>query len=130
MIPKLREIEALENLPDEALPPDQDRSLLHLRKWRLIHDYVHDRPFTTDPRLARGEQWRRAVDYARDIGEIELLDWVLLQVEIASHLERGIRDLRPRKDGPCHELILEYVANRKRKAHAVRRWLKAAGESA
>ena len=71
-----------------------------------------------------------AVDDVRDIGEIELLDRVLQQVEIATHLDRGIQGLRPRKKGPCHELILEFVANRKRKAHAVYRWTIAAGDNA
>ncbi len=104
------------------------KSELQFRKWRLIQKYVHDTPFGTNARLARSDQWRQAVDYVRDIGEIELLDWVLQQVQIASHLERDIRDMRPRKNGPCHPLILEYVADRKRKAHAVLRWVRAARE--
>ncbi len=34
----------------------------------------------------------------------------------------------PRKSGPCHCLLLEYVANRKRKALAVLRFAKASEE--
>ncbi len=64
----------------------------------------------------------------RALGEIELLDWALLQAEIAENLARGIRDMRPRKNGPCHCLLLEYVANRKRKALAVLRFAKASEE--
>ena len=115
------------SFPGAAPVHTPTRAELQFRKWRLIHRHIHDTPFHTDQRLARSEQWRAAVDYVRDIGEIELLDWVLQQVEIAGHLEQGIRDLRPRKNGPCHGLILEHVADRKRKAHAVCRWLRAAG---
>ena len=114
------------SFPGAAPVHTPTRAELQFRKWRLIHRHIHDTPFHTDQRLARSEQWRAAVDYVRDIGEIELLDWVLQQVEIAGHLEQGIRDLRPRKNGPCHGLILEHVADRKRKAHAVCRWLRAA----
>ncbi len=88
-------------------------------KWRLIHKLVHATPFRTRKHLARSQQWREVVPYARSIGEIEVLEWIILQVEVAQNLERGIQDLRPRKNGPCHGLLLEYVADRKRKAHAV-----------
>ncbi len=47
---------------------------------------------------------------------------MLLQVEVTRNIERGVRDLRPRKIGPCHALLLEYVRDRKRKALAVHKW--------
>ena len=102
--------------------------VLDFEKWRLIHKYVYGRPFATRARLPRSEQWREAVNRIRDLGETELLDWALLQAEIARNLERGVQDLRPRKNGPCHGLLLEYVANRKRKALAVLRFARAAEE--
>jgi hypothetical protein len=106
-----------------ALEGDEDaylaRQELEFEKWRLIHKYVHQHPFATPARLARSAQWREAANRIRDLGEVELLDWTLQQAEIADNLERGIRDLRPRKNGPCHALVLEYVGNRKRKALAV-----------
>jgi len=98
---------------------------LEFEKWRLIHKQVHQHPFAVSERLARSAQWREAANRIRDLGEMELLDWTLQQAEIAGNLERGIQDLRPRRNGPCHALVLEYVANRKRKALAVLRFAKA-----
>ncbi len=89
---------------------------------------MHQHPFSLPARFARSAQWREAANRIRDLGEIELLDWTLQQAEIADNLERGIQDLRPRKNGPCHALVLEYVANRKRKALAVLRFAKASEE--
>ena len=101
---------------------------IDFEKWRLIHKYVHRTPFATRDYLKRSEQWRNAAEKIRGIGEPELLDFALQQVEIACNLERGIRDMRPRKNGPCHSLLLEYVANRKRKALAVLHFAKAGQE--
>ncbi len=101
------------------------RQGLEFEKWRLIHKQVHQHPFTLAARLTRAAQWREAANRIRDLGEIELLDWTLQQAEIADNLARGIQDLRPRKNGPCHTLVLEYVANRKRKALAVLHFAKA-----
>ncbi len=102
-----------------------DRQELEFEKWRLIHKQLRQHPFTLPARLSRAAQWREAANRIRDLGEIELLDWALQQAEIAHNLERGIQDLRPRKSGPCHALVLEYVANRKRKALAVLHFTKA-----
>jgi len=96
-----------------------ERQEIEFEKWRLIHKYIHSHPFRTRGHLERSRQWREAANEIRDLGEIELLDWALLQVEVARNLERGIQDMRPRKNGPCHPLVLEYLANRKRKALAV-----------
>jgi hypothetical protein len=98
---------------------------VEFEKWRLIHKYVHRNGFATRDYLKRSEQCRDAAERVRNIGEPELLDFALQQVEIAGNLERGIRDMRPRKNGPCHPLVLEYVANRKRKALAVLHFAKA-----
>jgi hypothetical protein len=102
---------------------------LEFEKWRLIHKHLHQHLFAVSERLARSAQWREAANRIRDLGEMELLDWTLQQAEIAGNLERGIQDLRPRRNGPCHALVLEYVANRKRKALAVLRFARA-GEDA
>lgn len=111
-------VKAQEEVGDKSQSPDEAQKL-DFEKWRLIHKYVHSNPFPTRETGKRSDQWRDAAEQIRDIGEIELLDWCLLQVDVASNLERGIQDMRPRKAGPCHPLILEYVANRKRKALAV-----------
>jgi hypothetical protein len=117
----LERLAALEGNEDAYLA----RQELEFEKWRLIHKQVHRHPFTTPQRLARSAQWRAAANSIRDLGEVELLDWALQQAEIADNLERGIQDLRPRKNGPCHALVLEYLANCKRKALAVLRFAKA-----
>ncbi len=92
---------------------------LEFAKWRKMHKLVHASPFHTNRRLKRSDQWRDAINRIRDIGEPELFNWCLLQLEVAANIERGIREMRPRKNGPCYELILEYVSDRKRKALAV-----------
>ncbi|HQF31156.1 MAG TPA: hypothetical protein PLJ34_06895 [Hyphomicrobiales bacterium] len=118
----LREIRAVVEAEQDmefAAFDDVARCEHELHKWQLIHKYIHDRPFRTRMTIARSEQWREALTEVREVGDPELIDWMLLQVAVAGNLERGIQDLRPRKNGPCHELILEYVGNRKRKALAV-----------
>ena len=115
---------ALEGALGDSDDADLALQQLEFEKWRLIHKQVHQHPFTLAARLARAAQWREAANRIRDLGEVELLDWTLQQAEIADNLERGIQDLRPRKNGPCHALVLEYLANRKRKALAVLRFAK------
>lgn len=102
------------------------RMAAQLEKWRLIHKFVHAVPFVTREGQKRSRQWRDVIDYARDLHEPEVLDWVLLQVDVAENLENGVRDMRPRRSGPCHPLLLEFVANKKRKAHVVYKWALAA----
>lgn len=116
---------ALEAAPEGDEDAALARQQLEFEKWRLIHKQVHRQPFTLAARLTRAAQWREAANRIRDLGEVELLDWTLQQAEIADNLERGIQDLRPRKNGPCHALVLEYLANRKRQALAVLHFAKA-----
>lgn len=108
---------------EEALGVREDayleRMQLQFEKWRRIHLFVHKHPFDVSRIALRAEQWRAALEHVRDIDEMELIDWVLLQAEVADNLHKGIREMRPRKNGPCHEVMLEYLANRKRHARAV-----------
>ena len=96
------------------------------RKWQLIHKLVHGHPFRDRRRISRSAQWTEALDRVRDLGDTELIDWLGLQIEVARNIEKGIQDLRPRKGGPTYLVLLEYVANRKRKALAVLHWAQAA----
>lgn len=99
------------------------RAEVQLRKWRILHRHLRDHPFEVSESLPRAEQWRRVLDHVkRSLGERDVIDWVILQREVAANLAAGIQDLRPRKNGPCHALLLEFVADRKRKALAVLRW--------
>ena len=114
--------------PDFEDAPVLTRCGQTLKKWRLIHKHFHAYSFPTKTRLKRSEQWRNAVQHVRDLNDMEVLDWVLLQAEVAGNIERGVREMRPRKNGPCHDLLLEYVRNRKRKAMAVYKWALEADE--
>lgn len=105
---------------------DIERHAMHLAKWRAIHGFLHKTPYRDRPGQKRSQQWSAVVERVRDLGEIELIDWVLLQVDVARNLERGIQDMRPRKNGPTFLVMLEYVANRKRKALAILKWVKEA----
>ncbi len=105
---------------------DIERHALHLAKWRAIHNFMHKTPYRDKPGVKRSQQWSAVIDRVRDLGESELLDWVLLQVDVARNLEKGVQDMRPRKNGPTFLVMLEYVANRKRKALAILKWVKAA----
>ena len=96
-----------------------ERMALRFEKWRRIHKFVHAHPFDVSRHRLRAEQWRAVLAHIRDLEEIELIDWVLLQADVADNLHKGIQDMRPRKNGPCHHVMLEYVANRKRHARAV-----------
>ena len=57
---------------------------------------------------------------------MELVDWLVQQVHVAENIAAGIRDLRPRKDGPVYDVFMEFVGNKKRKAVAVHHWEMAA----
>ena len=118
---RLEEIRRLvDRLENEAESLDyMQKCQLEFDKWQHIHKYIHDSPFRTNLRKKRSEQWREAVNEIRHIGDDELLEWCLLQVEVAGNIERGVREMRPRKNGPCHPLIMEYTGNRKRKALAI-----------
>lgn len=129
LIDEIRRIVACESSPEFERASVAAKADLQFQKWRLIHKFIHAHPFPTKTRLCRSEQWMDAARHVRDIAEVEVLDWVLLQAEVARNLEKGVQDLRPRKNGPCHELLLEYVGNRKRKALAVYKWAAAADES-
>ena len=102
--------------------PERERYQLQLAKWRAIHRFVYQTPYRDRAGIKRSHQWRAALDRVRGLGEPELIDWVALQVEVAGNREKGLPDMRPRKNGPTFVVLLEYVANRKRKALALLKW--------
>ena len=104
-----------------------ESAALEVERWRLVAALVAARPFATPDYLPRSEQWRRATAVLRDAAPCPaLLDWLLLQVEVAANLEKGVRDMRPRRDGPCHGLALAYARQRLRKAEVVQAWVDSA----
>ncbi len=128
-ISEIRALVAAQCRLNEAGASIIEKSELQLRKWRMIHKHLHAHPFPTKARAKRSEQWRDAVQCIRGLDDMDVLDWVLLQADVAGNIERGIREMRPRKNGPCHALLLEYVRDRKRKALAVYKWSLAADEA-
>ncbi len=101
---------------------DSARYQAQLETWRSIQRYMHKTPFRDRSGLKRSDQWRCVLDRVRDLGQNELTDWVALQVEVAGNREKGIPDMRPRKNGHAFLVMLEYVGNRKRKATALLKW--------
>lgn len=105
---------------------ERQRLALAFDTWRAVHMLVHRSPHRDDPALARSRQWDRVRLLYEGVGQPELDAWIGLQVEVARNRERGLPDHRPRRDGPTFLVLLEHVANRKRKAHALLRWAIAA----
>lgn len=119
-------IRALAGPPGKALTwAEQCR--LELERCELVEQLVAHHAFATPDYLARSEQWRRAAAVLRRAAPCPLLlDWLLLQVEVAQNLERGMSDMRPRRTGPCHALALAHARDRRRKAEAVLEWARSA----
>jgi hypothetical protein len=99
-----------------------ERARLDYRKWKLIQDYVSHTPVSDRAHLSRSDQWRNVVEHVRGLNDLEILDWALQQVDIATHHEDGIQDLRPHGSGPCQTLLLRHVSGRKQKANLVLKW--------
>ena len=72
------------------------------------------------------DQWRAALEKFRPLRDRELIDWLILQIDVATNLANGVQDMRPRDPGPTWLVTLEYVSNRKRKALATLHWAEAA----
>ena len=111
----------------ESGPDQLERARIQLKKWRIIHKSLRDNPFQVSLTLPRDEQWDRVrIHVLKVYDEPEITEWVGLQAQVAANIRDGIRDLRPRKNGPCYDLLLEYVRDRKRKANAVLKWAREA----
>ena len=95
-------------------------------KWRLIYDWTRRHPYRDNPRASRPDQWRAALEKFRPLRDSELIDWLILQIDVATNLANGVQDMRPRDPGPTWLVTLEYVSNRKRKALATLHWAEAA----
>jgi hypothetical protein len=107
---------------DQTSGADSARYQAQLETWRAIQRHLHKTPFRDRVGLKRSDQWRSVLDRVRGLEQLELIDWVALQVEVAANREKGIPDMRPRKDGHAFLVMLEYVGNRKRKATALLKW--------
>ena len=117
--------EAIRAEQQSAANDDLSAAERSFAKWTVLHKYLYARPLRLPEGLKRSDQWRLMAKTYENIGDHELADWLALQIEIASNREKGISDLRERRDGPCFLILLEYVGNRKRTALAVLHWVKA-----
>lgn len=123
MVAEVRRIVADERrVVSETSGGDSARYQAQLETWRAIQRYMHKTPFRDRAGLKRSDQWRSVLDRVRDLDQTELIDWVALQIEVACNREKGIPDMRPRKNGHAFLVMLEYVNNRKRKALALLKW--------
>jgi len=123
MVEDVRQIVANERrVVSETSGAESVRYQAQLETWRAIQRFMHRTPFRDRAGLKRSDQWRSVLDRVRDLDQRELIDWVALQVEVAGNRERGIPDMRPRKNGHAYLVMLEYVGNRKRKALALLKW--------
>jgi len=125
------ELRAARDLEDALLGQPVDGVGLALRrasfeKWRLLHDWTRRHPYRDSANAGRPAQWRGALETFRALRDRELIDWLALQVEVATNLDNGVQDMRPRDPGPTWLVTLQYVGNRKRKALAVLHWVEAA----
>lgn len=117
---RVREILEIERTPSYRQCAYERQCALQAEKWTLLCELVARSPFVTRPRLSRSAQWLEAAHRLRDLAPAtELIDWALLQADVARNHERGVRDLRPHKDGPCRTQALDYVTMRRDKAQIV-----------
>jgi hypothetical protein len=114
-------------------PDDSEESHLVQRrqqyaKWQLMHEYVRLRPFHVSPYLKRSEQWREALNKVRELKDRDVIEWLLVQADIARHKEQGIQDVRVPAKGPCHQAVLGYLRIMEHKALVVLQWEEGAQE--
>lgn len=119
-------IEAETALRERPGVPGLDFYRASLAKWRRTHRWLRDDPYRDRAAAPRSAQWREALDRLRPARDPELIEWLVLQAEVARNLERGIQEMRPRKSGPTWLVACEYLANRERKALVLLQWAEAA----
>lgn len=125
MKPGLEEIQRLERSLEDSRGDMEERAVVQLRKWSHIEDCLAANPFRVSETLPRSEQWRRVRDHLKaNLDEPEMIDWIIQQIDVAANLAAGIHEMRPRKNGPCHGVLMEWVGNRRKKAEAVLKWIR------
>lgn len=116
--------EALQTRPTGGVGIELRRA--SFEKWRGLHEWTRRHPYRDRILVRRPEQWREALEKFRSLRDRELIDWLALQIEVATNLDNSVQDMRPRDPGPTWVVTLQYIANRKRKALAVLHWAEAA----
>jgi hypothetical protein len=127
---RLRELVRTEASAEFQRLAEEDRRMLQADKWQCACDLLALAAFPTRAGLTRSAQWREAAKRLHDLMPPgELIDWALQQADIARNRERGVRDLRPQPDGPCHTLVLDYARMRRDKARVLLGRARAARET-
>jgi hypothetical protein len=121
----LTKIQMREHALDGRKVDPEEWASLQYEKWCFIHDQLVTHPFQVSKIHSRSEQWRRVRDHLKKVlDEPKMTDWVILQIDVATNLANGIHEMRPRKRGPCYDVLMEWVINRKHKTRAVMQWVK------
>lgn len=129
-----QEAAAAEMSSEMQLSDDFTRAEVEHRRWQAIHRLVRALPYRDDARQPRPRQWQGAMTIAREIGDLDLLDWVVAQVDKA-HLEAarqsatGVKTAPAGEAEPTYLIFLKAVANKKRKARAALQWAQTAKEN-
>ncbi len=113
-------------LRDRPHADEIETSRASFEKWRLLQLWTRHHLYRDRTRAKRSDVWREALARFRPLRDCELIDWLVLQIEVAANIENGVQDMRPRDPAPTWLVTLEYVSNRKRKALAVLHWAEVA----
>ena len=108
---------------------DIDAAVAEHRKWQLIHRYVLRTPFHSEPGAPRAQQWQGVLGRVREIGDLDLIEWVIEQADTAIAKARTEPARLAETAIPTYLLLLRHVASRKRQARAQLRWAKDADKS-
>lgn len=126
----VRDAIAAEMSSDTQLADEFVRAEIEHRRWQAIHRYVRAVPYRDDFAAPRPRQWQGAMAVARDLGDLDLIEWVVAQIDRA-HAEAARRKTSaPAESGtePTYLVLLKAVANNKRKARAALAWTQTARE--
>lgn len=111
-------------LVDEAV-----QMLSALRKWQAVHRYIRCAPYRDDPAAPRSRHWQGALALARALGDLELIEWVVDQTNLAlASGRRGLEKETEEGAAPAYLVSLKSGANHRRKARVALKWLETARE--
>lgn len=111
-------------LVDEAV-----QMLSALRKWQAVHRYIRCAPYRDDPAAPRSRHWQGALALARALGDLDLIEWVVDQTDLAlASGRRGLEKETEEGAAPTYLVLLKSVANHRRKARVALKWLETARE--
>lgn len=112
------------------LTDDLSSAAAQHRKWQAIHRYVRAVPYEDEGGVPRSSQWKTALTIAREIGDLDLIEWVFGRIdgERAEAARSAKLHLTAPDLEPTYIVFLKAVANRKRKARAALQWAQSARE--